>query len=239
VLKSVRHWHQIDGGKALAGYSYSGGSALYSAMGLGDEAYSMLREFLNGKSGISILLPNTLYVESGGRNPVLETPLSVASATMELLLQSWGGKIRVFPAVPAEWQEAVFYGLRAQGGFVVSARREGGRTRFVSIRSMSGEPCTVKVPDWGEIPSHLAGRVHAVREVGRGEYEIDLKAGEQITLYVGEAPGELGISPVDRGVRQPHFYGLKAGQRIAVDQSWPVRPAAPAEVPAAAPATAQ
>jgi hypothetical protein len=202
VLKSVRHWQQIDGGKALAGYSYSGGSALYSALGLGNEAYSMLREFLNGKAGISILLPNTLYVESGGRNPVLETPLSVASATMELLLQSWGGKIRVFPAVPDEWQEAVFYGLRAQGGFVVSARREGGRTRFVSIRSMTGERCTVKVADWDQPPSYLAGRGHSVRQVGRGEFEVDLKAGEQITLYVGEAPGELGISPLNREMRQ-------------------------------------
>ena len=76
-----------------------------------------------------------MYVESGGRNPVLETPLSAAASIMELLLQSWGGKIRVFPAVPEDWNDASFDQLRAQGGFLVSASRTQPVVKAISHSS--------------------------------------------------------------------------------------------------------
>lgn len=50
-----------------------------------------------------------------------------------MLLQSWGGVVRVFPAVSQEWPEVSFSGLRAEGGLKVSARRVGGRTVWVKI----------------------------------------------------------------------------------------------------------
>ena len=136
------------GGKALAGYSFTGGAALYAALGMGSPALEMLQNFLDGKSPASRLHSNTFYTESGGKNPVIETPLSAASATMDLLLQSWGRKIRVFPAVPEEWKEATFRDLRAEGGFLVSAARYNGQTDWVRIQSEAGEPCILKVPDW-------------------------------------------------------------------------------------------
>jgi hypothetical protein len=106
VDKSVVHWHQIGGGKELAGYSYTGAASLYAALGRGNDSETILHHFLNGNIGISQLLSNTFYVESGGKNPVIETPLSAANAISELLLQSWGGKIRIFPAMPDKWKEA-------------------------------------------------------------------------------------------------------------------------------------
>jgi hypothetical protein len=58
-----------------------------------------------------------------------------------MLLQSWGGTIRVFPAMPAAWPEAVFHDLRAEGAFLVSAGWKGGRTEWIRIKSLAGEPC--------------------------------------------------------------------------------------------------
>ena len=45
-----------------------------------------------------------------------------------MLLQSWGGVIRVFPAAPVAMAQAAFKDLRAEGGYRVSARRENGAT---------------------------------------------------------------------------------------------------------------
>lgn len=122
--KSIDHWMTIGDGKGLAGYSYTGAASLYAYQGNGEKAYAQLYHYLNKPIGISLLLPNTMYVESGGKNPVIETPLSAATAITEMLLQGWGETLRIFPAIPAEWQDCSFHDFRAEGGFVVSALRK-------------------------------------------------------------------------------------------------------------------
>lgn len=74
----------------------------------------------------------------------LEGGFGYAAAVMEMLLQSWGGKIRVFPAVPDFWPDAWFRSLRAEGAFLVTARRREGKTVFVEIVSESGGTCRVE-----------------------------------------------------------------------------------------------
>lgn len=82
-----------------------------------------------------------MYMESG---PVIETPLSGAQCIHDMLLQSWGGKIRVFPAVPSQWKDVQFKDLRTEGAFLVSAVRKGGKTSFIRIKSLAGEPCILR-----------------------------------------------------------------------------------------------
>jgi hypothetical protein len=62
-----------------------------------------------------------------------------------MLIQSWGGTIRVFPACPSAWKDAVFHNLRAEGGFLVSAERKNGKTAWVRIKSLAGEPCRIQI----------------------------------------------------------------------------------------------
>ena len=73
-----------------------------------------------------------MYKEAG---PVIETPLSGAQCIHDMLIQSWGGTIRVFPAVSDVWGNVVFDDLRAEGAFLVSAKRENGKTKFVRIKA--------------------------------------------------------------------------------------------------------
>ncbi len=220
LIRSVRHWHGIGDGKALAGYSFTGGAAIRASLGQGDEALGMLNDFLNNARGGGKVLSNTFYVESGGRNPVIETPLSAASSTMDMLLQSWRGKIRVFPAVPSTWADAVFHRLRAMDGFLVSAKREGGRTRWVVVRSEAGAPCVIKVPGWSGRLESRGTRTLGVTELGDGEYRVDLRAGEEVTLYpAGEAPKVI-VAELPAAKGNP--FGVKKGQELKQDQSWPV-----------------
>jgi hypothetical protein len=221
VVKSVLHWHRIEDGKALVGYSYTGGTSLYASLGMGDEARDMLRHFLTAKTGMSHYLPNTMYVEFGhGRNPVIETPLSGAAALMDLLLQSWGGKIRVFPAMPGDWRDASFHQLRAMDGFLVSANRKDGGTEWVSITSEAGERCVVRVAEWeGEIEVH-GGRDHKVRKSGEGEWELDLKRGESVLIHPRGTEIVPVVSPQPIADGERHLYGVKKGGQLRDFQMW-------------------
>lgn len=226
VVKSVKHWHSIDGGDKLTGYSLTGAASLFASLGLGDEAAAELTKFLTSNPRRSQLHANTFYTESGGRNPVIETPLSAASATMDLLLQSWGGKIRVFPAVPASWQEAGFRDLRAAGGFLVGAAREDGQTAWVSIRSEAGEPCVLKVHDWSGALATQGDRTFPIEEISPGEYRIDLPKGEEIVVFPEGRQTEPVMASVQSPDRAANPYGVKRGGEIKTKQFWP-EPATP------------
>jgi alpha-L-fucosidase 2 len=63
---------------------------------------------------------NTMYKESG---PVIETPLSGAQTMHDMLVQSWGSTIRVFPGVPSAWANVTVHNFRTEGAFLVSAVR--------------------------------------------------------------------------------------------------------------------
>jgi hypothetical protein len=223
VEKSVAHWHHIEGGKLLAGYSFTGGAALYAALGKGDEADAMLKKFFRATIGISHFLPNTMYAESGGKNPTIETPLAGASATIDLLLQSWGGTIRIFPAVPTAWADAQFHDLRALGGFLVSARRENGKTQWVSIRSLAGEPCRIKVADWTGELSVTGARPVTAKPLGSGQYELNLKTGEQVVLCPKGNASQPVIEPIAHRAELLNCFGVKKGQQLPPNQFWPER----------------
>ena len=224
VVKSVRHWHHIDDGQRLVGYSFTGGASLYAALGFGDEAHALLTRFLDNRIGNATHHPNTFYTESGGKNPVIETPLSGASATTELLFQSWGGKLRVFPAVPSAWPDAAFHQLRGQGGFLVSSTRAEGRTRWVHVRSEAGEPCVIKVPDWTAPPLVVSARPLALETLAPGEYRLDLRRGESALLRAADFTGPAILRPLPVLPEKANSFGLTAATRAATDPSWPEPP---------------
>ena len=69
----------------------------------------------------------------------------VSMAVSELLLQSVGDIIRVFPAWPQD-KPASFYNLRSQGGFLVSASQFGSGIREIKIFSTVGGTCRLASP---------------------------------------------------------------------------------------------
>lgn len=191
--KSVEHWHSLPGN--ILGYTYTGASSLYAAFGEGDKAL----EKLNGLFART-LRPNTMYMESG---PVIETPLSGAQCIHDMLLQSWGGKIRVFPAVPSQWRDVQFEDLRTEGAFLVSAGRKDGKTTCIRIKSLAGEPCILRT----DMVKPIVKLGHAtLTPTGKGEYSLDLKKGETVVLTT-EGGAIPIVSPVDGQGR--NFFGLQ------------------------------
>ena len=65
----------------------------------------------------------------------LEGNFAFASALQEMLLQSHTGVVRLFPAIPSDWQDVSFSTLRTYGAFLVSASMEKGEVNKVEITS--------------------------------------------------------------------------------------------------------
>ncbi|MCH2376425.1 MAG: hypothetical protein MK538_19745, partial [Planctomycetes bacterium] len=80
--------------------------------------------------------------------PMLNSGPGLVAAINEMLLQSFDGRIRLFPAVPDDW-DVRFAQLRAVGGFLVSAERHGGKVEYCIIESECGQTCCVANP-WSD-----------------------------------------------------------------------------------------
>jgi alpha-L-fucosidase 2 len=93
-----------------------------------------------------------------------------------MLLQSWGGVVRVFPATPERWRQAAFDDLRAEGGYRVSARRDSGATAWLKV--VASRDGLIKIRD------NFSGRQPTwsrpdVKKVGH-DWQCRLGAGESI-----------------------------------------------------------
>ena len=154
--------HQ-HGTKAWVGYSFSWFSCMLARCGRADKALDYLIDYeraftlrngfhVNGDQ-IGDGLSNFRY-----RPFTLEGNFLAMEAVHEMLLQSWGGTVRIFPAVSQRWADLAFDDLRAQGGFKVTAKRVGGETVNVRVEAtvdqtlrlrdpFNGAPATWNRPD--------------------------------------------------------------------------------------------
>jgi hypothetical protein len=217
--KSIEHWLNIEDGKSLTGFSYTGSVSLYALLRDGDKAYKQLQHFLNKPIGISLLLPNTLYVETGGKNPTLETPLSASTGLSEMMLQSWNDIIRIFPAIPSSWNTCCFGTLRAEGGFTVSAQRKDGQTQWVKITSEQGNDCRVKIPGWLECYS--LSKKCPILKLGNNVFQVKIKKGESVTLVNHTGAVETTFTFAPASSTGSNFYGVKKGHGLPRKLEWP------------------
>lgn len=183
--KSIKHW--IGNPKKLAGYSYTGASSLSSAIGNGNDALF----YLNGLK--PFLTSNGLYQE-GGR-PVFETPLSAAQSIQDMVLQSWGNKIRFFPALPDDWKNISFQNLVTQGAFEVSASYKDEATDFITIKSLAGIPCifvsTIKNPK-----AFVNKKEVILTQITNNTYTLALKKNQTAVVKRVDYHGDFLIKPV-------------------------------------------
>src|ERR1700709_2383683 len=104
------------------------GTGAANALSIFAKAFCSINSFhLNGdqtKSGLS----KFTY-----RPFTLEGNFAFASGLQEMLLQSYAGFIEVFPAVPDSWKNISFSTLRAEGAFLVSAKKANGQVTEVKI----------------------------------------------------------------------------------------------------------
>ena len=205
---SLDHWLDVTFNRknqveamAVTGYTATGAASMYAWLGDADQAYRYLDVF-NDHDRVS---PTTMYAEG---NPVIESPLSFATCIHDMLLQSWGGTLRVFPAVPDQWQNVEFKDLRGQGAFLVTAKRKRGKTVFVTVKSLAGRSCKVKI----DIPNPtvtIEGVVKTLSMTADGCYEVPLLKEQSVVFAAGDLQADdfkIQANPVSEKNR--NLFGL-------------------------------
>jgi alpha-L-fucosidase 2 len=108
-------------------------------------------------------LPNGLFLWKGHQHGTyMPEMIGIVGLINEFLLQSVHNKIRLFPCWPSE-QDASFNGLRAQGGFIVSANFEKGRVASATIKSTVDKQLQLLSP-WKTI--YANGKKISIDEAG-------------------------------------------------------------------------
>jgi hypothetical protein len=188
IETSLRHWISFEG--ALRGYSFTGAASISAGLGKGDDALGYLHDLL-----VRFIQPNTMYYEAG---PVIETPLSAAQSIHDMLCQSWGGVIRIFPAVPAAWGDVVLDDFRTQGAFLVTAVRRHGATDFVKVRSLAGQPCRVRTGITGPLTVRAlrGARTPQWTVLPGGDIQIDLPRGVEVLIHRKGHEPDTRVAPV-------------------------------------------
>lgn len=160
------------------GYSYSWLANLKARAFDGEGAAEALRIFAE-----CFCLKNTFHANGdqsrSGKSRftyrpfTLEGNFAFAAGVQEMLLQSHTGVVRVFPAVPAAWQEVSFRNLRATGAFLVSAQREKGKLTRVEVYAEKGG--TLKMIRPGALTPDKP-----YKQADGGVWLIETRAGDRI-----------------------------------------------------------
>jgi len=133
------------------GYSYSWQANLYARAFEGEKAAEALRIFAE-----CFCLKNSFHVNGdqckAGYSKMIYKPFTLegnfafASAVQEMLIQSHTGVVKLFPAIPADWQEVSFSTLRTYGAFLVSAKMENGEVNRLEITAEKGGEIVLENP---------------------------------------------------------------------------------------------
>lgn len=201
IEQSLMHWRSFDRG--IAGYAHTASSCMASILGEGDQALLYLEQL------VPYLHSNTLYSEIG--LPVMETPLHGATAIQEMLFQSWGGCLRVFPSVPSAWPDAQFARFRGEGGFLVSSSRNDGSTQWVEVESTIGG--TTEIITGIDDPAWSFDGEVAVTELSKVRLRLKAAPGSTFRVWSkAAAPPEFSVRGVPLRTK-PHRFGLPAVPR--------------------------
>ena len=173
------------GPKLWCGYSYAWLGNLKARAKDGEGAAKALTIFSTAFCSTNSFHLNGDQTKSGYSDFVyrpftLEGNFAFAAGLQEMLIQSHAGFLEVFPAIPADWNDASFKTMRAEGAFLVSAEKKNGKVVLLNIQSEKGGILKVKSP-FGKFEQKISGKVK-ILESEPGFIRIDFEPNSRITI---------------------------------------------------------
>lgn len=159
------------------GYSVGWMAQLYIAKGDGEKACQMLHDFFDYNCTANGFHVNGDFKKKTDFNMkyrlfTLEGNFIAADAIQNMLLYSEWGKIKIFPAVPKDWNYIEFERLRAFGGVLVSGKSENGMITYLKLEATAD--CTLIIEN---DLSHLKPDIK--KDITK---EIQMKKGEVLIV---------------------------------------------------------
>jgi alpha-L-fucosidase 2 len=110
--------------------------------GLGEQAYSLYKNLLVTTASSNLF--NLFEKREGGYLFQIDGNFGGGAALTEILLQSQNAKIELLPAIPANWADGCFKGLKARGGFGVGVRWADSALTGGQVRAVFDGPCRLR-----------------------------------------------------------------------------------------------
>jgi alpha-L-fucosidase 2 len=141
-------------GDLSTGWATAWRLCLWARMGEGDHAWQILKGLLG---------PQRTYPNMFDAHPPFQIDgnFGGAAGIMEMLVQSWGGEIRLLPALPSLWRDGRASGIRARGGISVDLAWRNGKPARVTLHGPAGTT----------VPVHAGGERFQARIGKTGRFE--------------------------------------------------------------------
>lgn len=219
IDRSINTWI-LRGHGAWVGFSWPWAASLAALVGRSTLALTLLLDYTNRFITEDTLMFQgpveecDLTVHGFGRMPTLEAGFGFVDALQNMLIQSYDGVIRVFPAAPPAWDSASFWHLRTEGAFLISAQRKEGKTEFVELISEKGGTAVVR-STFGTSEIHvedMKGPREFTLDNRKRDIVIQTDPGDRLWIWAGTKP-KLQVHPVAGSPEDYHFFGVKKRSR--------------------------
>ncbi|RPD41832.1 glycosyl hydrolase family 95 catalytic domain-containing protein [Chitinophaga barathri] len=177
LLSDVSHWKDKMQAPGEWGNTLGNGleTSFPGAVRVGYDSDEIIRQL---KDRIKLqTFPNGWITQAGGG---IETLAAVPLTINEMLMQSYEGRVRIFP----NWnhnRDAHFENLRAYGAFLVSSAVKNNEVQYVKVFSEKGRNCEMENPWPGrsvqlvrknEVPVILSGKVLRISTKENDAFEL-------------------------------------------------------------------
>lgn len=124
-------------GDRSTGWATAWRLALWTRMGEGERAYSILQGLLG---------PERTYPNMFDSHPPFQIDgnFGGTAAILDMLVQSWGGEIHILAALPKAWPEGSLRGVRARGGVELDLDWADGRMKRLRLRGKPHDKVRVR-----------------------------------------------------------------------------------------------